>query len=317
VTLVSRDELAAEYLNVANALYDAGAVQEASSYYLKALELDESLERASFNLARAYIDRSQYARAIEVLQELLVDRPDSLELQESLAYARLKSGSIERAQELYEGILDESPYRVSVLFNLGVLQRELDRDQRALEYLARAHEVDPDDNDVAFAYGSLLVDAARAEEAVPIFEDFVSRVEDDDERLRTVAAVFEEAEYYSRALQVYERLAEANPEDAEMLFRRARLLLTVVEEAQAGLEALEAALENGFAERDALGLLLQNPELVAPAEVEELLRAREFDLDALRRAAAEAEERAAAAEPEDREPQAPFAGRPFQQELRP
>ena len=316
VTVVSQQTLAAEYLNVANKLYDAGAVQEASTYYLKALELDESLESASFNLARAYIDRSQYDRAIGLLQELRAERPDSLELQDALGYAFLKSGNIERAQELYQSVLEESPYRVSVLFNLGVLNRELDRGRIALDYLGQAYQVSPQDNDVAFVYGSLLVDAGREEEAVPIFEDFVSRVDDDDDRLREVAVVFEETEYFSRALNVYERLADVNPEDAVIQFRRAWLLLTVAEDAQAGLKAFQAALENGYSDRARLGMLIDDPKLEAPAEVEEMLRSRDFDLNALRRAAAEAEKPGDTPETEPAS-QAPFAGTPYRQNLTP
>ncbi|MFW5729636.1 MAG: tetratricopeptide repeat protein [Spirochaetota bacterium] len=222
VTLVSREDLAAEYLQVANALYGAGAVDEASTYYSKALELAPDLESASFNLARVHIDQGRYNRAISLLEELRRERPESLELAEALAYALLRSGDLDRAEELYLDVLDESPYRTSVLYNLGLLSRELDRHRDALDYMARAYDVAPEDPDISFSYGSLLKDRDRPEAAVSVFETFIEGADAEDERLKEVARVFEETEYYSRALSVYERVLEAAPEDAEAQVRRAR-----------------------------------------------------------------------------------------------
>ncbi len=316
VTLVSRDELAAEYLEVANTLYESGAFDAASTYYGRALELNPDLESASFNLARVHIEQGRYERAIVLLEELRRERPDSLELAEALAFALLKSGGLDRAEELYRQILEESPYRTSVLFNLGVLSRELDRPWDALDYLARAYEVAPDDADVAFAYASLLAERGRPEAAVPVFETFIEGADAEDERLKEVARIFEETEYYSRALSVYEKVLDANPEDAPAQFRRARLLLTVAEDAQTGLSALEQALDLGYEDRGQLGLLIEDPALVAPVDVEELLRTEGFELPALREAA----ERVRREEAQRREAETPprrRPGRPYRQELTP
>jgi tetratricopeptide (TPR) repeat protein len=316
VTLVSRDDLAAEYLEVANTLYESGAFDAARTYYGRALELNPDLESASFNLARVHIEQERYERAIALLEELRRERPDSLELAEALAFALLKSGALDRAEELYQQILEESPYRTSVLFNLGVLARELERPWDAVDYLARAYEVAPDDADVAFAYASLLAERGRPEAAVPVFETFIDGADSGDERLKEVARIFEETEYYSRALSVYERVLDADSEDAQAQFRRARLLLTVAEDVEAGLSALEQALDLGYEDRGQLGLLVEDPALVAPADVEELLRSEDFELPALREAAEqarqeEAERRQAAAPPRRR------PGRPYRQAITP
>ncbi|NBC30048.1 MAG: tetratricopeptide repeat protein, partial [Spirochaetes bacterium] len=231
---------------------------------------------------------------------------ESVEIKEALAFALLQSGRLDRAERLYEEILNESPYRTAALYNLGLLHRELDRPAAAEEYLARAYETASDDADVAYAYGSLIAAQGRLEEAVSVFEGFVEAASVGDDRLKRVAEVFEDGEYYSRALEVYTRLVEAEVDDPTVHFRRARLLLTAAEDPDAGLPALREALERGYDDKAALGSLLDAPELVRPGEVEAILRV----------AGAEA---AQAAERRDQgsERARPLAGRPYMESLRP
>jgi len=315
VTLVAKEDLAAEYLSVANSLYEAEAMQEASRYYGRALELDPSLEAAGFNLARVYIEQERYERATTLLQELLTERPESVEIKEALAFALLQSGRLDRAERLYEEVLKESSYRTAALYNLGLLNRELDRPAAAEEYLARAYETASDDADIAYAYGSLLAAQGRLEEAVSVFEGFVEAASVGDDRLKRVAEVFEEGEYYSRALDVYTRLVEAEVEDPWAYFRRARLLLTAAEDPDAGLPALREALDRGYDDKGELGSLLEAPELVRPAEVEAILRAAGYDFAELRSAAEAAQ--AAERRVQGNERARPLAGRPYMESLRP
>lgn len=317
VTLVSRDELAAEYLSIANTLYEAGAVDQASTYYGRALDLNPELESASFNLARVYIDRGQYERGIAILEELLQERPESLELREARAFAALRSGDLERAEELYREILEESPYRVSALYNLGVLKRELEGGAEALDYFARAYEAELGDPDVSFAYGELLAGRGRVEEAIPVFETFLSAAETAGPRFLAVAEHLEAGAYYSRALTVYERYLRENPDSPNGHFARARLLLTVVEDEEAGSQALLRALRLGFSDGEELGTLLADPGLVAPVRVEEILEEQGFDPSALQRAAETRAREEAQAGAERADSAGAPTGRPYLEQVRP
>ena len=81
-------------------------------------------------------------------------------------------------------------------------------------------------------------------------------------------------ELYLQALDVYQGLIELEPENAEALFESAAILLTKVEDPEAGLQALRAALAAGFEDQDRIRELLEDPSLLDRDTVEAILRER-------------------------------------------
>ncbi len=65
-----------------------------------------------------------------------------------------------------------------------------------------------------------------------------------------------------------------NPKEPRAWFGQARLLLTVIEDPDKGIAALQKALELGFNDREAIKVLLASPGLQARDQVEAALKTR-------------------------------------------
>ena len=264
------DDLAEEYYNLGNAFYALEEYQQAEDYYLRALELDPEFERAEFNLARALAEQERYSEALALLSELLIEDPDNLRLQEAIAYVQYRRGDLEAAEERYKTVLEQSPFRPDALYNLGLLLLEDGAEVEARPYLARAYEVSPEDPDVLYAYSEALFRTGRQQTGLSILDELRNITDLPVEYLRSAGSRYAEAEFYADALVLYDRLLSQSPEDAPALFAKARILLTAAEEGEAGLAALEDALEAGFSDVEAAGKLLAEPSLIRSSEVRRL-----------------------------------------------
>ena len=105
---------------------------------------------------------------------------------------------------------------------------------------------------------------------------YVEKKPDDMDAWYLIAAAAERLQKYSRALEAYDKIIAIDPKQANAWFGEARLLLTVVEDPQKGLDALDKALSAGFKDKDAVKALLASPQLLEKAKVEEAFK--EHDL---------------------------------------
>lgn len=265
------DDLAEEYYNLGNAFYDLEEYEEAERYYLRALELDPELERAGFNLARALAEQQRHAESMTLLEELLLADPDNLQLMEAIAYVEYRRGDIDAALGGYKRVLEGSPFRRDALYNLGVLLLEDGADFEARGYLAQAYEIAPGDPDVLYAYSEALFRTGRSEEGLSVLDDLRGIRELPEAYLRNAARRYAEAEFYADALILYDRLLAGSPVDPDALFAKARILLTAAEEGDAGIAALEKALDSGYSDPEEAGRLLEEPALIRAEEVRGLL----------------------------------------------
>lgn len=269
---VPRQDLAEEYYNLGNAYFGLERYEEAANYYRRALNLSPNLERANYNLARSLVAAGDFAGAIALLEELRANEQESVRLTETLAYAELRAGERERAVELYEEVLELSPYRVNALYNLGVIARRADNHRRAAELLSRAGDAAPNDLDVQFHFGLALLATEQPERAIAALERYTTEASDPPlDRLLEIAEAYEEARYFSRALDTYSAVLDRDEQNPGALFGRARVLLTGAEEPEEGLSALRSALQAGFTDDQAISDLLARDDLLEPGRVREVL----------------------------------------------
>lgn len=269
---VPREDLAEEYYNLGNAYFRLERYDEASDYYRRALTLSPTLERANYNLARSLIAAGNLSDAISLLEELRASDQESVRLTEALAYAELQAGNQDRAIALYEEVLELSPYRVNALYNLGVLARRAGNHQRAADLLARAGDAAPADLDVQFHLGLALLATEQPDRAIAALERYaMDASEPPIPRLIELSRAYEEARFFSRALDIYSSILDREEQHARALFGRARVLLTGAEEPEEGIAALTSALQAGFSDEQALRELLARDGLLVPGRVREVL----------------------------------------------
>ena len=260
-TDMTREELAAEYYNLGTAYLDLGEAERAAEYFLRAIDLDREFVEADFNLARAYLEGDRITDAISVLSSLLVEDPRNTMLLRTLGYAYYRAGDDERAREYYESALEENEVDVDALYNLGVIDYEAERYEDALTYLQRAEELD-DGEDISRALGLAYFALDRDEAAE---ERLVGLTAPDDEEIDVevmwaLAELARRATEFGTAVERYQALSDADPDDPRPRYKIAEIRLLHIDEEEAGLADLRSALERNYSDTARLELLLADLE---------------------------------------------------------
>jgi predicted Zn-dependent protease len=87
----------------------------------------------------------------------------------NLAIMEQQSGQAEAAAQTYSRLIELSPNNVVALNNLAWIYHE-QNDDRAAELAGRAYELSPNNAAVADTYGWILFKAGKTEESLPILE---------------------------------------------------------------------------------------------------------------------------------------------------
>jgi tetratricopeptide (TPR) repeat protein len=106
----------------------------------------EYYAEARTQLAAIHERHGRYGEALAEVQRALASEP-SRELELYSATLRSKTGDFDGAVAYLEGLLAKSPDDDELLYNLGVVYGEKDRDEEAVAYMKRALEKNPDNAD--------------------------------------------------------------------------------------------------------------------------------------------------------------------------
>jgi tetratricopeptide (TPR) repeat protein len=265
---------ASDYYAIANAYYELGKYDKAIDSYEHALRLDPSLARGTLNLALAYARMNRIDDAVGVLKKLLDVDPENTQVLSTLAWAYHSGGRDTEALQEYEKVLALSPGDSDALYNSGILLWKLDRKDDALARLRADLDTTPDDADAMFAAGSILLSQDDAAGASEMLSRYLEKKPSDIDALYLAAAANERLQKYSRALDAYDKIITSDAQQANALFGEARLLLTVVQDPQRGLDFLGRALAAGFKDAEAVKTLLDSKDLLERDKVEAALKDR-------------------------------------------
>ena len=211
-TVVQRG-LAEEYYNIGNAFFELEDYDSAIANYRRALELDPKLTRADYNLAFAYLRLNRINDAIELLEELIASDRDNLLLQESVAYSYFLLGDGEEAIARYEAVLENSPLRVTALYNLALLENQENNYLRAGELLETAHGVDGADEEITYQLIQVLQEHNAAERRED--EAVAAAAEAEAAALEAEAAAAAEAEGLGTEAEGAETAGDTETAEAE------------------------------------------------------------------------------------------------------
>jgi len=265
---------AADYYNIGNAYVELGQYDRAVDNFQKALRLDPRLAKADFNLALTYARMKRTAEAETILRRLLQTDPQNTRLLAALGWAYHADGREEDALGQYDAIIAISPADTDALYNSGIILWKLGRKAEAIDRLRTELSKSPDDTDALFAAGQLLLDLDDPAGSFDMLSRYLEKKPDDKDALFSVADGAERMQKYSRALDAYDKIIAADVGQAKAWFGEARLLLTVVQDSERGLKALDRALGAGFKDAAAIKVLLETPTLLERDKVEAALKAR-------------------------------------------
>lgn len=199
-----KSAMATFYLATAHEM--TGEKDKAIEGYKRALSLDEKLVEAASNLAAIYLDDPPRPDdAIAILQRALTQAPDDGLLRQNLAYAYSLKGDVAAASEHYEKVL--------------------------------AKKSDPR---VHFAYGSLLFDAKKVDEAVPHLKKAVVGDEVEPAMLVTVARMMGYAKAFEDCVALFDRAIAKKSDDPEWFVRRGTCKHSLKDEEGAGKDFAKA-----------------------------------------------------------------------------
>lgn len=290
--------VAGEYYNIGNAYADLGQYDKAAAAFENALRLDASLVKADFNLALAYGKMKRYDDAAVILKRLLLRDPQNTLLLSTLAWDYHLAGKDGAALEQYDDVLALSPADSDALYNSGIVLWKLDRKDEALARLQKLLVNSPEDTDALFAAASILLATDDAAGSAEMVSRYLQKKPDDVQGWYLSAAGAERLQKYARELEAFDRIIALDAKQGDAWFGETRLLLTVVEDPQRGMDTLSKALDAGFKDPVAIKALLDSPALLDRDKVEATLKDRKLLPDA------------ASAAPPAGTPAAPPAGKP-------
>lgn len=97
-----KKELAAEYLELADAYTEVKKYDKAATFYERAAQHENYYNTTRYKLARVYALDKKWQEALTVLEPLYVLEPDNLLISNAYAYALLSAGEKDKALPIYE-----------------------------------------------------------------------------------------------------------------------------------------------------------------------------------------------------------------------
>lgn len=273
---LTREELAVEYFNLGTAYYEIGDLERSGEYLSRAIQLDETLARASYNLARVYVQQGRFADADDLLAALTSEDPANTVLLATQGYVAYLEGDAESAAAFYDRAIAEDPGDASFHLNRAIIAEEGGEFDLAVTLLRTARELQPGNPQILKHLGTAEWSVGDADSAIETFLAYIDRAGSDGEVELLLAELYQEGAYYDRALELLDAIVERGTDGALVLsqarFRKAAILLTAAEESELGIAALQAALSGGLSNADEIERLLQDDRLIERAIVEQLLR---------------------------------------------
>lgn len=249
------------YYNLGNAYFELNNFNSAVNAYLHAIELDQGMVSASYNLARVYIESKQIDKGMDLLNDLLEDDPENSVLLGTLGWALFLTDDLPGSLDVYKGILDRIEDDDNALYNAAVLSLKLDMKEDALSYFTRLYALKPDPM-LLFRIGSLSLELDKITDAVSYLEAYREKNPEHFETLLALGRAYAIDELYFESLSAYDGALAVKEGDRNALFEKAEILLKYVEDEENGLESFQSAIENGFKNKERLQDLIDYPDLI-------------------------------------------------------
>jgi tetratricopeptide (TPR) repeat protein len=153
-------------LAAAEAAYRDGRFAESRAEYEKLLALRPDLApRIHQQIAFAYIQEKQHAKAVGELEKVLAAEPGNDQIREIAAQAALEGGLLEKGRALIAALPEDAIHEPDVLFNIGVAFLNAGATEDAVRYFGKAIARDPRYVDGYFQRGLAQLKLGRTAEA--------------------------------------------------------------------------------------------------------------------------------------------------------
>ncbi|MCI1208015.1 MAG: tetratricopeptide repeat protein [Treponema sp.] len=194
------------YYNLSTALYADGNLKSALSYASEAYESRESLQQASkVNIVYNY------------------------------ALMNEKSGTVDKAIELYSEVLKNDPGHVKTRINLGALFLSMNPpdSDNALKMLKPAYTAEPDNFEVNNNLGSAYLALKDYDNAITYFQHALKIDKNNNETRKNLAQTYASAAQYDNARVLYLDVLKADNKDWSAAVELAKVYITLGDKSNA------------------------------------------------------------------------------------
>jgi predicted TPR repeat methyltransferase len=138
-----------------------------------------------------------------------------------------QSGDLERAEQLYQGIIASVPDHLNALHFYGVLCHQQKRQQEAAGLIGRIVEIDPDNADAHNNLGNVLEGLGKVTDAEACYRKAISLMPSHAPALNNLGVVLMARKAVEDALDMYARAVELAPETADYRYNLGNALRKV------------------------------------------------------------------------------------------
>lgn len=203
---------------VGSLLAELDRADEAEKYFDRAIELNPDDPRYFSNWAYLYVDRRNYSKAIEVLQQGTLHHPRSADLWGLLGLAYQRAGQDSSALKALDYALELDATQLGPYINLGLIYDERGEFEKALEVYDQALAIAPDDPLLLNNYAYLLAQRkVRLDEALMKAQRALDKSPENPSYLDTMGWVYFGLGEYQRARDFLLQALTIDKENPEIL----------------------------------------------------------------------------------------------------
>ncbi len=213
-----------------------GEFAVAASLSQQVLEFDPSDVEARMDLSIALTEQGQLVDAIDHYQYLIELKPDDPIAYYNLAGIFQQQGDLVRAMTAYQTVIDLDPTDALAHYNLGVVLAEQGTFDRAIACYQTAIALEPANDQAYFGLGVCFQKWEKFAEAIAAYEQTIVLNSNHSEAYSNLGSSLYLQGEFERAMQVYQKALDRSPEDPQIHWNYAILLLRL------------GRLEQGFVE---------------------------------------------------------------------
>jgi tetratricopeptide (TPR) repeat protein len=187
--------------------------EEATTAYLKAIELNPQDATVYYHLGEAYSDHKNYAAAIAAYQRAIELNPKNALVYYKLGVIYDHQKRYEEAITVYQSVVELNPEHAAAYNNLGVAHKTQKRYEEAIIAYQQAIALNSEYGMVYYNLGNTYYAQKRYEEAITVYQRAIELNPEYDSIYIHLGNTYDEQKRYKEAIMAYQRAIELNPEN--------------------------------------------------------------------------------------------------------
>lgn len=193
-----------EFVNVGFSLHQEGKLEDAENAYFEALKLDNKNAEVYNLIGVLKLQKGELESAIEYIEEAIKISPETY-FYETLFQAYIRNNEFEKIIENEQEVIKRFPKNFSLLFNLALAYKNLNKNIRAIQYYEKALDIDPTSYQAWFNLAHIYSIEGEYDNAVSALKICKKLRPNDDETEYFYSLALMQAKNYNKGLKYFEK----------------------------------------------------------------------------------------------------------------